>query len=273
MMELNGQVALVTGGGRGLGRAMALALAAAGARVGVCARSEHELAETLRGIEQRGGRALAVTADVSVRADAERAVATIEERLGPLDLLVNNAGIGGPLGPLAEVDPDAWWRVQEVNVRGVLYCTRAALPGMLSRGRGRIINTSSGAANVPMPDMSAYVVSKTALQRFTECLALENQGRGIAVFALVPGIVHTAMMDYALGGDSPVVAGLFQQALADGRDVPPELAANLVVALASGRADALSGRFISVAQNLDDLIARAEEIRRGDLLTLRPRQP
>jgi NAD(P)-dependent dehydrogenase (short-subunit alcohol dehydrogenase family) len=250
---------------------MALALAAAGAAVGVCARSEEQLAETVDAIGQRGGTALAVCADVSQRADAERSVATIEQRLGPLTVLVNNAGIGGPLGPLAEVDPDAWWRVQEVNLRSVLYCTRAALPGMLARGRGRIINTSSGAANGPMPDMSAYVVSKTALQRFTECLAFETQGRSIAVFAVVPGIVHTAMVDYALAGDSPVVAGFFEKALADGRNVPPDLAANLVVALSSGKADALSGRFISVAQNLDELIARAEEIRQGGLLTLGPR--
>jgi len=251
---------------------MAVAMAAAGAAVGVCARSQDELAETVRLIEQRGGRAVAVTADVSRRTDAERAVATIEERLGPLDVLVNNAGIGGPFGPLAEVDPDAWWRVQEVNLRGVLYCTRAALPGMLGRGRGRIVNTSSGAANGPMPDMSAYVVSKTALQRFTECLAFETQGKGVAIFAVVPGIVHTAIVDDAMAGDSPVVAGFFQKALADGRDVPADLAANLVVALASGKADALSGRFISVTQDLDELIARAEEIRQRGLLTLGPRR-
>lgn len=270
-MELSGQVALVTGGGRGLGRAMAFALAAAGAVVGVCARSGDELAETVARIEQRGGKALAVRADVSQRADAERVIITIEERLGPLDVLVNNAGIAGPLGPLAEVDPDAWWHTQEINVRGTLYCTRAVLPGMLRRGRGRIINTSSGAANGPMPDLSAYVVSKTALQRFTECLAFETQGKGIAAFALVPGLVRTAMVAGALAGDSPVVADYFRKSLADGRDVPADLAANLVVALASGKADMLSGRFISVTQNLDDLIARAGEIRQRGLLTLGPR--
>jgi NAD(P)-dependent dehydrogenase (short-subunit alcohol dehydrogenase family) len=186
-------------------------------------------------------------------------------------VLVNNAGTGGPFGPLAEVDPDAWWHTQEVNVRGVLYCTRAALPGMLGRGRGRIVNTSSGAANGPMPDMSAYVVSKTTLQRLTECLAFETQGKGVAIFAVVPGIVHTAMVDDAMAGDSPAVAGFFRQALAEGRDVPADRAANLVVPLASGKADALSGRFIGVTQDLDELIARAEEIRQRGLLTLGPR--
>ncbi len=271
-IRLDGTVALVTGGGRGIGRAMALALSAAGAAVAVCARSEAEIAETAHQIEVGGGRALAINADMGNRQAIEGMVERVERDLGPIDLLVNNAAIAGTVGSIAETDPDAWWHVQEINLRGPLYCAHAVLAGMVERGHGRIINVSSGAADGPWPLVSAYAVSKAALLRLTENLALENQEQGIAVFAITPGLVHTAMVDGALHSGVPDVEQTFQTWLAEGQDVPPERAAQLVVLLASGQVDLLSGRRIGVADDIDMLIRRAHEIVERDLFVLRFRR-
>ena len=135
-VDLSGQVAIVTGGGRGLGRAYALRLAQAGAAVAVVARSSDQLAETVRLIELEGGRALALTADVSDRAAVQGVVAEVEERLGPVDLLVNNAGVAGPTVPAWEAEPNDWWRCLEINLGGPYLCARTVLPGMIERRRG-----------------------------------------------------------------------------------------------------------------------------------------
>jgi NAD(P)-dependent dehydrogenase (short-subunit alcohol dehydrogenase family) len=269
-IDLTGQVAIVTGGGRGIGRAIALELASAGASVAVVARSRDQIAETVEGIARTGGRAIAVPADVSEPEAVGRMVREVERALGPVDVLVNNAGTAGPLGPIAETDPGEWWHCQEVNVRGPLLCTRAVLAGMVARRRGRIINIASGAGTVAIPCLSAYVVSKTALIRLTEILAAEVAAHGVRVFAIEPGTVRTAMAEYALDSE----AGRkwlpwFQDIFAQGRDVPPEGAARLVTLLASGRADALSGRFFTVADDVLAMVGRAGREGLGEMQTLR----
>ncbi|MDQ2998374.1 MAG: SDR family oxidoreductase, partial [Chloroflexota bacterium] len=163
MNILEGQVAIVTGGGRGIGRAIALALATAGAKVAVAARSTNQLAETVQQIEQSGGHALALTVDVADSQGVEQMVTQIEEQLGPVDLLVNNAGIGGRSGSIRATDAETWWRVLDVNVRGPFLCAQAVLPGMTTRRQGRIVNISSGASLGPWPYVSAYAISKAAL--------------------------------------------------------------------------------------------------------------
>jgi NAD(P)-dependent dehydrogenase (short-subunit alcohol dehydrogenase family) len=269
-IDLTGQVALVTGGGRGIGRAVAASLAQAGAAVGVVARSAEQLAETVAGIAAVGGRALAYPADVTDRAAAEAAVAEVERRLGSIDLLVNNAGVGGPVGPLADCDPEEWWRCVTVNLRGPLLCSRAVLPGMLARRRGRIVNVASGAGTRAIPHVSAYVTSKAALIRLTETLAAEVKGLGVSVFAIQPGTVRTAMADAVLNSEEarrwlPSFAAMFEK----GQDVPPERAARLVLLLASGQADALSGRFLAVEWDVEGLVRRGDELAGTDALTLR----
>ncbi len=247
--ELEGQVALVTGGGRGVGEGIARELAAAGARVAVSARTRDQVETVAREI---GG--LAVVADVSDRAAVEAMVAEAEAELGPIDLLVANAGRNVHEQNAWEVDPGDWWNVFEVNVFGVYLCCRAVIPRMLERGEGRIVITGSGAAYLPHSGSTAYAASKAAAWRFGNMLADQLQGR-IPVFVISPGLVKTEMTKGA-PDDAPWT--------------PPELAPRLVRTLASGRADALTGRYIHAEHDdIEELIRRADEIRERDLNAIR----
>jgi NAD(P)-dependent dehydrogenase (short-subunit alcohol dehydrogenase family) len=270
-IDLAGQVAIVTGGGRGIGRAIAQALAEAGAAVAVVSRTESELAETVRLIEEAGGRAVAYPADVTDQAAIEQVVAEVERTLGPIDLLVNNAGDQGPCGPIWESAADEWWRCVEVNLRGPYLCSRAVLPVMTARHQGRIITTASGAGLWPWPYMATYAVGKCAAVRFSENLAAETRDLGISAFAIHPGFVRTPMTETLACSpeEEKWLNGMFRKALAAGRDVPLERAAQLVLELASGRADVLSGCFISVNDDVAEMVSRADEIREGQLYRLR----
>ncbi len=270
------QVVLITGGGRGLGRAFAVALAQAGARVAVTARSEAELAETVELIRQAGGRALALPADVTDRHTVAGVVAAAESQLGPIDVLINSAGSFRALGNVAQVEPDEWWREVEINLRGPFVCAHAVLPGMMARRHGRIINIASGAGLQAIESVSAYGVSKTALIRLTETLAAETQPYGITVLAVHPGTVRTPMSEYVatsaeMQERAPLIQQWFQQLFREGGDTPIAQAVAFVLAVASGRADALSGCYLSVEDDLEALSAQAEAIRRDARLTLRLR--
>lgn len=261
-MDLSGQTVLVTGGGRGLGRAFALALASAGAAVAVTARTRDQIDETVRLIRDAGGRALAVPADVTDRQAVEHMVAEVGKRLGPVTLLVNSAGVLTAAGLFAELDPDEWWREVEINLRGTFLCVRAVLPAMIGRGQGRIINLASGAGLWAIETVSAYCVGKAAVIRLSESVAIEAAPYGIAVFAMDPGTVRTPMTENAMrseviGRRAPGVQATFQELDAKDLFVPIERPVQLVLDLASGKADALSGYFISVEDDLDALIALA----------------
>lgn len=253
--------ALITGGGRGIGRGIALGLAKAGWSIAVTARSRAELDET---VQLAGGQGVAVTADIADPKQVHEMAERVEAELGPIDLLVNNAGLGGPIGPFVETDPEEWWRNQEVNLRGPMLCCHEILPGMVARKSGRIINVTSGAGYRPFADLGAYVVSKTALVRFSEQLALELTLYGVSVFPLRPGTVRTRMAEEARDR-VPLIQEIFDRGL----DVTPEVVADLVLNLASGRADMLSGRLFSVSDNFDEIVRRADEVRSADLYVLR----
>jgi NAD(P)-dependent dehydrogenase (short-subunit alcohol dehydrogenase family) len=240
---------LVTGGGRGIGANIARELAAAGAKVAVSARTAEQVEAVASEID-----GLAVVADVTKRDHVEAMIARVEAELGPIDLLVANAGIGTAGGSTWEVDPAEWWRVLEVNMLGVHLSCRSVIPGMLERGQGRIVITGSGAAYLPGSSGTAYSSSKAAVCRYGETLANELRDR-IPVFVFSPGLVQTDMTS-VFGDDMPWT--------------PPELAPRLVHVLASGRADALAGRYIHAEHDdIEDLIARADEIEREDLNAIR----
>jgi NAD(P)-dependent dehydrogenase (short-subunit alcohol dehydrogenase family) len=267
---LQKHVALVTGGGRGLGRAYAEALAGAGAAVAVVARTGRQIEETVARIAAIGGRSRAYAADVTDVGAVRRVVADVERDLGPISLLVNAAGVAEPLGPISEGDPEEWWHGVEINAKGPYVCTRFVLPGMMSRGAGRIVNVSSGTGTRAYDYLSSYCVGKTALIRLTECVAAETKSRGVHVFSISPGMVRTDMNRLLVG--HPRSAEWFPWAaetLAKGKDYPPEASVRLILRLASGEADALSGRHISVAEDLDALIARAAEAVEKQALLLR----
>lgn len=207
LVDLTGQVALVTGGGKGLGRAFAIALARAGAHGAVTARTTAPLAETVEMVERAGGRALALPGDVSAPEAVAHVVKTAESQLGPVDILVNNAGAVGPLGCSWEADPEDWWRTFEINMRGPFLYARAVLPGMVGRQRGRIVNVSSGAGFNRLPQSEAIRASSRRrsyvdggpdhLSRGAEC------GPGSVPFVVEPGTRHadrTQRTDAAISG-------------------------------------------------------------------------
>jgi len=212
-----------------------------------------------------------VVAEVTDQAAVERMVAHVERNFGPVDVLVNNAGSCEAIGPVWEVDPALWWRDVEVNLRGTFLCARALLPLMISRQRGTIINVSGYNAGRPDPYLAGYSAAKAAVVHLTGSLAAETASDGIAVFAIAPGTLATDLTLHLK--ESPAGKRWLPkfQAIGDDDWVSPELPARLVVRLASGDADALSGRFIHVLDDLDQLLVRQEEIRRDDLYTLRLR--
>jgi NAD(P)-dependent dehydrogenase (short-subunit alcohol dehydrogenase family) len=252
MQELLGQVAIVTGAGRGIGRAIAIELGAAGAAVACAARTGGEVEETAAAIRSAGGVAAAFTADVIDRASVETMADAVEASLGPPDILVNNAGTHHGIGPIWEVDPGDWWRDIETSLLGVFLCSRAVLPGMLARGSGRIVNLSSGAATEPRPWSSGYTAAKTGAQRFTESVQLSLAGTGVRMFSLNPGPVLTPMN--LRNRESPAWQKWYP-AQRTMEYFPAEKAAGYVRVLCSGRADHLAGRFLSTFDDLEAVIA------------------
>jgi len=240
--------ALVTGGGRGVGAAVARALVGDGWEVVVGARSREQVEAVADEIDGKW-----VQLDVTDRGSVERAVA----EAGELELLVANAGLGDnhERRPSWEIDPADWWRVYEVNVLGVHLCCRAVIPGMLERRRGRIVITASAAAFLPGGYHTAYPPSKAAACRYGEMLANELAGR-IPVFLFTPGLVRTKMTEGAFPEDAPWV--------------PATFAAELVSRLATGRYDALAGRYLHAADDdIDGLLQRIDEVRERDLNAIR----
>ncbi len=231
------RVALVTGGGRGLGRDIALALAAAGWSVAVTGRAPGPLDEVVA-----AGAALALPGDATEPAAVRAAVQDTEERLGPLGLVVANAGRFATGGPVWQTAPDDWWRDVEVNLRGVQLALWAALPGMVARGAGRFVALGSGFGNAPTPSGSAYGVSKTAVHRLVETAAAELAGTGVVALSVSPGRARTDMTTGFPAGFTAAHPDMLAPP-ADGW-APAGAVAGLVVRIGDGELDALSGRFV-----------------------------
>lgn len=251
-------VALVTGGGRGLGRSIALSLVEAGFAVAVTGRDPG----SLEGVVGEGA-ALALPGDATDRDAVAEAVRRTNAELGPIDLLVANAGRFATGGPVWRSDPDDWWRDAEVNVRGPLLALHAALPAMVERGTGRAVVVGSGFGNKPMPHASAYSASKAAVQRLVEATAAELAGTGVVVLCISPGFVETQM---TRGFPPGFVAGHPEFAdPAPERWTPPAAFPSLVARVAAGELDALSGRFVHVTTDVDAARATVTDPERGTL--------
>ena len=257
----NNQVALVTGAGRGIGRELAQRLAKLGWDVGMTARSADELAVTAGLIRAEGRREVSLAGDVSDPVHVEAVCSAVEDGLGPVDVLVNNAAIAGEYGPIVETQPEDWWHVIEVNVRAPFMFCQRLVPAMVSRGQGYVVNINSLDCSRPARDgSSAYSVSKSALRRMTEILAMQVEEAGVIVVDLSPGLVRTAM-----GGSRPDADQLPAEAWLN-----PSVAADKVEQIISGRYDGLHGRFLHARDDLDSLVAALAETPDARLLRIVP---
>ena len=258
---LTGRTAIVTGAGRGFGQAIAARLAAEGAQVALLARTEEQIEAAAAAIREDGGEALAVACDVTDPASLEAAVSQAEDRLGAVDILVSNAGVAGPFGPIWQVDPGQWWQAQAVHIRAPMLLLHRLLPGMIERGRGHAVCISAKAARIVAPHLSAYCTGKVAQNRIVAEAGAELEGTGVAVFAIDPGFVFTRLARDTLEDPAAqehlagMVARLREREADSAAEDDLARCAERVVALVSGRYDALSGNYYELDDDLDAALA------------------
>lgn len=243
MNRLTAKAAFVTGAGSGIGKAIAQLFAAEGAQVAVADIDGDRAARTAASIVEAGGSAVALTCDVTAAASIDAAFAATAEAFGGVDVLVNNAGMG-QLGTVADLDQETWDRVMALNVRSVFLCSKAAIPLMLARGGGRIINIASVSGITASAGRAAYTASKGAVVMLTRAMALDHAGQRINVNAICPGVVVTAMTEQSL--TDPATK---QQKLNDtplGRLADPSEIAPAAVYLASADGSFVTGSALVV---------------------------
>ncbi|GAA2622027.1 SDR family NAD(P)-dependent oxidoreductase [Streptomyces axinellae] len=260
---LAGRTVMLTGASGDLGQLYARALGAAGARLVLTGRDTGRLDKLGAELAERGSDVLSLPFDLAERAALPGLVARATERFGTIDALVNNAGVTGPAGPLWETDDDEWWHAMEVNLRGTAAACRAVLPAMIEGGGGRIVNMVSAAGRHRWPNVSGYSVSKAAVIKLGENLAIELAGTGTSVFSYHPGLVNLGItrrqLDLGLTGErwSDEVTSWMRAERAAGRFADPERSASVLVRLVAGDADALSGRYLTSDDDLSALLGNA----------------
>jgi NAD(P)-dependent dehydrogenase (short-subunit alcohol dehydrogenase family) len=274
--KLLGRVAIVTGGGRGLGKAIAEAMVRNGASVVINGRDSGAISETADWLKTLAGAnqtVSGVVADVSMEKDCLELVKQAQAITGGVDILINNAGILGPMGPIEEVDLDEFATTIQVNLFGTVRMCRHVIPIMRKKGGGKIVNLSGGGGAVPLPFSDAYAVSKAAVVRLTENLAMELRDANIQVNAIAPGALNTKMLADALNAGPEKVGKEYYKRLERQRDeggASLNKAADLAVFLASSDSDGITGKLISaVWDNWAQLPKYAEKLRASDIFTIR----
>jgi len=272
-MKLKGRNAIITGATQGLGRAILEAYLQQGANVVFCARKSADVDQTLADLSPSlgdGQQLIGVTADVSKEEDIDRLFAAAET-LGDLHILVSNAGIYGPIGPIEEIGFEAWKSAFDVNVFGIVMAARKAIPGMKKRGYGKLIQISGGGA-APIPNCSAYTVSKMAVSRLTEALAEELRAFGIDSNSIAPGPLNTRLIqDVLTAGPEKAGEEFYQKNLqwSQGKAASPELGANVAVYLGSSESDGITGKLIAAQWDpWKDFQEHRKELE-GDIYTFR----
>jgi len=275
-MKLKGINALVTGSSQGLGKAIAQHFLREGANLMLCARSQESLQTTCQELAAQaapGQIVEAQTCDVSSEQDVAHLVAGALKKLGSVEVLVNNAGIYGPMGPTESVDWKAWKRSIEINLYGVLLPSRLLIPHFKQARRGKIIFLSGGGATNPLPNISSYAASKAAVVRLMETLAMELKPFHVDVNAIAPGALNTRFVSQVLeAGPAKVGEAFFQKnkKWAEQGATPLDLGANLAVYLASGESDGITGKLISAQWDpWATLQKHQEELSQSDIYCLR----
>ncbi len=250
--KLAGKIALITGASRGIGVAIARAFTAEGASVALAARSADDLAELASELQKSGARAESFVCDVTNADQVKELPELVEKKLGPIDILVNNAGVAGS-HKIADHPDDLWQLMLDVNLTGVYRVTKAVIPGMIERKRGRIINVASVASKVGMRYMAAYTASKHGVLGFTRVLATEMSKHNITANAICPGYVDTPMTDFAIafmvsrtGKSEDEARKLLEATNPQGRLITPEEVASMAVLLASEDGRGISGQAINI---------------------------
>ena len=249
--SLKGRAAIITGANQGLGRAMAEAFVSAGASVLLCARNEALLDQVREDLTARAGDAQTVLAqpcDVSSEADVQRLVSTARAEFPDLQILVNNAGVYGPMGTIDEVDWESWVQAVRINLLGSVLVCRYVIPFFKAKRYGKVIQLSGGGATSPLPRISAYAASKAGIVRYAETLSEEVREHGIDVNAIAPGALNTRLLDEVLeAGPEKVGCAFYSRAVKqkDEGGAPLERAAALAVFLAAAESDGISGKLLS----------------------------
>lgn len=274
-MKLANRSAIITGGNRGFGKVVAQAFVDEGANVLLCARDGDLLEQTRQEIAstaKAGQSVLVQPCDVSNPAQVESLIATALEQLGTVHILVNNAGVYGPMGQIESVNWAEWARAVEINLYGVVLPTRLLLPHLRAQKYGKIITLSGGGATNPMPNISAYAASKAAVVRMMETLAEETRGMGIDINCIAPGALNTRMLDQALEAGPEVVGAKFYQRMVEIKNTggaPMDKGASLCVYLASDASDGLTGKLISAVWDPWETLSDHAEDLSSDVYTLR----
>ena len=273
---LNSRVAIITGASQGLGLQIAKHYLSAGANLVLCARNhEHLKSATLELGAQLSEhqKIYSIVADVSSESDVNNVLHLTLEKFGTCHILVNNAGIYGPMGTIDDVDINEWIRAIQVNLFGSVLMSRAVIPLFKKQKYGKLIQLSGGGATAPLPNLSAYAASKAAVVRYAETLAEELRDFGIDVNAIAPGALNTRMLDEVIdAGPEKVGKNFYDKSLQqkEGGGSSLELAANLAVFLASSASDGISGKIISAAwDRWEEWSDHINELKYSDVYTLR----